>query len=110
MFLQEIPSQAVPAQEADGRGRVKVILVLHGLLGLGLDVEGAGEADGACIVHRHVHQPGDVLLLKLHVGIQQRLIALPAAPEGVAGAAQFDGALNGLFQLCRRVAVHIHRV
>ena len=41
----EVLVQTILPQEADGGGGVEVVLVLHGLLGLGLDVEVAGEAD-----------------------------------------------------------------
>ena len=106
----EVPVQPELAQEADGRRRVIVVLVLHGLLGLGLDEEVALEADLAAIVARHAHQGGDVLQLKLHVGVQQGLIALAAAPEHIALAAQLDGQFQGLLHLRRGKAVHIHAV
>ena len=106
----EVLVKSVLTQEADRGRRVKVVLVLHGLLGLGLDVEVTREADAAAVFNSHFHQGCDIFLLKLHVGVQQRFIAFTTAPEHVASAAELDGQLQSLLDLCRRKAVNVHRV
>ena len=54
-----------------------------------------------------MHEPGDVLLLELHVGVEQGLIAFPAAPEHIAPAAQLDGDVQGLLDLSRGEAEYV---
>ena len=106
----EILVQPVLAHKADRRCGIKIILVLHGLLWLGFNEEIARKADGAAVADRHFHQRGDVLLLKLHVGVQQRFIALSASPEHITPAAELHRAFQRLFDLCGRVAVYLHAV
>ena len=103
----EVLVQVVVTQEADGSGSIKVVLVLHRLLGLGLDVEITGKADGAAILNGHLHQGSDILLLELHIGVQQSLIAFTAAPEHVTLAAQLDGDIQCLLDLCSCEAENI---
>ena len=57
-----------------------------------------------------LRQLGDVLLLELHVGVQQGLIALAAAPEHVAPAAQLHGQVQRLLHLRRGKAEHVRAV
>ena len=95
--------------------------MLGGFLGLGLDVELALEADALGVVDRHVEEAGQVLLLPFQVGVEERLVALAAAPERVAVAAELMGHLHRLLHLrgrvgedvgvgvCRRAA-HVARV
>ena len=73
--------------------------MLHGLLRLGLDIEVPCKADRTAIVHSQMHESGDVLLLKLHVCIEQGLVTLAAAPEDIAPAAQLHCKVKGLFYL-----------
>ena len=73
--------------------------MLHRLHGFGLDEERSLEALGAGVVAGHAEHGGHVLLLALHVGVQQRHVALTAAPEDVAVAAQLDGGVNGVLDL-----------
>ena len=95
--------QAVGPEEVDARGRVKVVLVLHRLAGLGLEVELAREADLPRVFHRHVHEPGEMVELPLHVGVPEALVTFAAAPERVAGAAETMCDLHRLLHLGRRV-------
>ena len=95
----EVGQQVVGPQEVEAGGGVGVVLVLGRLLGLGLDVERAGEADLLLVVDGHVEEAGEVVELALHVGVEQGRIALAASPEGVAGAAQVVGDLHGLLDL-----------
>jgi hypothetical protein len=80
--------QAVGAQEGDAAGDVEVVLVLGRLLRLGLDEELALEADALGVVDRHVDERGEVVLLALQVGVEERLVTLAAAPEDVVFAAE----------------------
>ena len=72
--------------------------MLGGLLGLGLDIEVPLEAVGAAIVAGHGEEAGQVVQLQPHVGVEQGLIALAAAPEHIAGGAQLNGGVDtGLY-------------
>ena len=88
MFSLTCVSRSYCPQEVEAGGGVGVVLVLGRLLGLGLDVELAREADLLGVVDRHVHEAGQVIELALHVGVPEVLIAFAAAPEDVAHAAQ----------------------
>ena len=81
--------------------------MLGGLLGLGLDVEIAGIPDGPGVIHRQTHQAGHVVLFQRHVGVQQGLIPLAAAPEHVSLAAQAGGDFHRLLDLRRRESEHV---
>ena len=95
--------QAVLLQERVAAARVKVVLVLGGLFGLGLDPERAVEADLLFVVHREIQKQPEVIHLALQVGVQQCLVAFAAAPEHVAAAAKLLRALYGLLDLRRGV-------
>jgi hypothetical protein len=84
----EMLFQPVGAQEGDAARHVEIVLVLGRLLRLGLDQELALEADLLRVIDRHVQERGEVLLLALQVGVEQRLVALAAAPEDVVLAAE----------------------
>ena len=102
--------QPMLPQEADRRRGIKIILMLHGLFGLWLDEKVALKTDAPAVVHSHTHQPRDVFLFKPDVRVQQRVIALSAAPEHIPPAAQLHGQIEGFFDLCRRKAVDLCRV
>ena len=99
----EVLLEAEGAQEGDPARDVEVVLVLRRLLRLGLDVELALEPDPLRVVDRHVQEPGQVLLLPLQVRVEERLVALAAAPERVAVAAELVGDLHRLLHLGGRV-------
>lgn len=109
----EVLVQPVSAQEADYRLCIDVILVLHRLHGFRLDKERSLETLRTGVVARHAQHRGHVLLLALHVGVQQRHVALAAAPEDVAVAAQLDRRVDGVLDLqhraCRSVEIGIRR-
>ena len=86
-------------QETDHRLRIDVILVLHRLHGLRLNEERTLESLAAGIVARHAQHGGHVLLLTLHVGVEQRHVALAAAPEDITVAAQFDRGVESVLDL-----------
>ena len=95
----DVLGQAVGPQEVDAGGRVEIVLMLGRLLGLGLEIELALEADLLGIVDGHVHERGQVIQLALHVGVEQVLIAFAAAPEDIAGPAQLLGHFERLLDL-----------
>jgi hypothetical protein len=117
----EVLLEAVGAEEGDAAGDIEVVLVLRGLLRLGLDEELALEADALGVIDRHVEEGGEVVLLALEVGVEERLVALAAAPEHVVLAAELLGDIQGLLHLrggvgedvgvgVRRCAAHVARV
>ena len=95
----EVLVEPVGAQETDHGLRIDIVLVLHRLHRLGLDQEVALEALRTGIVAGHAEHRGHVLLLALHVGVQQRHVALAAAPEDVVFAAQLDRGVDGVLDL-----------
>ena len=92
--------QAIGPQEIDAGGAVEVVLMLGGLAGLGLEVKLAGEADLLRVVDGHVHEPGQVVDLPLHVGVPEALVALAATPERIARTAERVGDLHRFLHLC----------
>ena len=70
-----------------------------GLLGLGLDEELALEADALRVIDGHMEERGEVVLLTLEVGVEQRLVAFAAAPEDEVLAAEFLGGVEGALHL-----------
>ena len=78
MFSLKCVEQIVVAQEVEAGRGVGVVLVLGRLLGLGLDVELAREADLLGVVDGHVQEAGQMIELALHVGVPQVL----SSPRG----------------------------
>ena len=92
-----------------------------GLFRLGLDEEPTIESDGSLVVHGHVQELREMFLLAFEIGIEQRRIALAAAPEDIAGPGEFVGDLDCFLNLrsgerkhvgiaTRRRAVHVARM
>ena len=107
MFSLKCGSRSYCAQEVEAGGRVGIVLVLGRLLRLGLDVELALEADLLGVIDGHVQEAGQVIQLALHVGVPQVLVALAAAPEDVARAAQLLGDFERLLHLGRGEGEHV---
>ena len=107
----EVLVKTIGTQEADNGLGILVILVLGGLHRLGLNQEGALKALGTGIVTRCREHLGQVVLLALHLGIKQALVALTATPEDVTGTAQLDGGINGVLDLdggtCHNIEIGI---
>ena len=95
----EVGQEVIGPQEVQAGGGVGVVLVLGGFLGFGLDVERACEADLFLVIDGHVEEPGEVVELAFHVGVEQRRVSFAAAPEGVARTAELMGDFHGLFDL-----------
>jgi hypothetical protein len=80
--------QPVPLQEAVDRGDVVVVLVLGRLLRLRLDQDRALEADLVLVLDDEVEEAAELVVLALQVGVEQRLVALAAAPKDIVLAAE----------------------
>ena len=91
--------QVVGAQEVDGGCGIEVVLEHRRFLGLRLNQELGVQAD--------VEELGHVLLLALHLGVPQVLVAFTAAPEHVVLGAQALGDLQGVLQLAAGVGVDV---
>ena len=74
-------------QEAVHGGDIVVVLVLGWLLRLRLDQDGALEADLVLVVDDQLQEAPGLRALALQVGVEQRLIALAAAPQHIVFAA-----------------------
>ena len=100
-------SRLVLLEEGVHGGRVEVVLVLGGLLGLRLDQERALEADLVLVLGHEREEAAELVELLLHVGVEQRLVPFPAAPEHVVLAAEPVRRLEDLGDLRRRVGKHL---
>ena len=78
--------------------------MLGRLLRLRLDVEIAVEANASAVVHSQMHQARHVVKLKTHIGVEERFIALAAAPEDVALAAELNGCVDRSLDLCSSIS------
>jgi len=116
----EVLLEAVGPEEGDAGGNVEVVLVLHGLLRLRLNQELALEADALRVIHGHVQERREMILLPLEVRIEQGLVTLPAVPLNVAPAAERLRHIQSLLHLrcgvgedvgvgIRRSAAHVTR-
>ena len=88
------PLEPVADEEAVDRRAVVVVLVLRRLHRLGLDQERALEADPVLVLGDHGQEPGELRLLAGEVRVEQRLVALAAAPQDVVHAAEALGHLE----------------
>ncbi|KAF5039983.1 hypothetical protein DSECCO2_538210 [anaerobic digester metagenome] len=79
----EILLQTPILQKSDGCGGIVVILVLGRFHRLGFDKEGSLESDAASIVPGHGQEACKMLLLALHIGVEQAHITLTTTPEHV---------------------------
>ena len=99
--------QIIGAQEVDGGGGIEVVLEHRRFLGLRLDQELGVQADFLRVVMAHVEELGHVLLLALHLGVPQVLVAFTAAPEHVVLGPQALCDLQGVLQLATGVGVDV---
>ena len=95
----EILVQTVMAQKPDDGLGVHIVLMLSGFHRFRLNQERTFEALLATIIASHSQQHGEVLFLAFHVGVQQRHIALSAAPEDVVLTAQRNTRIDGVLDL-----------
>ncbi len=95
----EVFIEAVGLEEGDATGGVEVVLVDGRFLGLGFDVELAGEADLLLVVDGEVEEAAEVIEFTLHVGVVEVAITFAATPEGVAGTAEVVGHFHRLLHL-----------
>ena len=93
--------QPVLLQKPEHGGHVKVVLVLGRFARLGLEQDGALEADLVFVVHHHVQKAAHLVQLLAHAGIQQGFVTLAPAPQHVIGTAQFQGRVHRFFDLQR---------
>ena len=91
--------EAVGAQESNSTGDIKIVLVFGRLFWFRLDEELALESDALGVIEREVQKSSQMILLTLEVGVEQRFVAFPAAPENVAFAAEFFGHLDRFLHL-----------
>ena len=80
--------EPVADEEAVDRRRVVVVLVLGRLHRLRLDQERALEPDPVLVLGDEVQEAGELVALALEVGVEQRVVALAAAPQHVVRATE----------------------
>ena len=83
-LVLEVVGLQHPVDGAD----VEIVLVLGRLLRLRLDQDRALEADLLLVLDHHRQEAAELRELALHVGVEQRLVALAPAPEHVVRAAE----------------------
>jgi hypothetical protein len=88
-------------------GGVVVVLVLGRLLGLGLEQQGAREADVMLVLGDQGQEPSQLRFLAGEVGVEQGLVAFAAAPQHVVLSAEVVGRLHRVLDLCRGVGEHL---
>ena len=76
----DLALEAEALQEAEHGRDVEVVLMLGRLLRLGLDQDHALEADLVLVVDDQRQKAPELLLLATQVGVEQRFVALAAAP------------------------------
>ena len=86
--------QAVAGEEPGHGGGVVVVLVLGRLGRLRLDQDRALEPDAVLVLDHEVQEAGELVELTPQVGVEQRVVALPAAPQHVVLAAEAMGRLQ----------------
>ena len=103
----EVVHETVGTQEVGTGSHVEVVLMFSRLLGLRLDVEVTREAVGAAVVAGQGQELTEIVQLQSHVGVDEGIVALAAAPEDVAGSAQLDGGVNACLDLTGGDGVHV---
>ena len=99
--------EPVADEEAvDGR-HVVVVLVLGRLHRLRFDQELAAEPDAVLVLRDEVQEPGELGALALEVRVQERVVALAAAPQDVVLAAEPLGDLEHVLDLRGGVGEHL---
>ena len=89
------------------RGAVVVVLVFGGLLGLGLDEQGALEADLVLVLSHHRQESGELVGLLAQTGIEQSLVTLSASPQHVVGPIEAVGGLKHVADLGGGMGEHL---
>ena len=107
MLTLVLALEAVADQEAVDRRGVVVVLVLRRLHRLGLDEQRGLETDLVLVLGDQVQEPRELVALAREVGVEQRVVALAAAPQDVVRATQPLGDLQHVLDLRRGVGEHL---
>lgn len=99
--------QTVRTNEVQTGGGVEVVLMLGRLFRFWFEQELAGEADRLGMLMSHVHEAGEVVEFAFHVGVEEVVVTLAAAPEDVVLAAEFVRDFNRLLHLSGSVGKHV---
>ena len=89
-------------QEAIHRRGIEIVLMLGRLVRLGLDQDRAREADLVLVLDHHRQEAAEIVLLALHIGVEDGVIAFAPAPQHVVGAAQAMRGFERIAHLQRR--------
>ena len=99
--------EAVPDEEAVDRRGVVVVLVLRRLHRLGLDQERPLEPDRVLVLGDEMQEPGELVALALEVRVEERVVALAAAPQDVVRATEALGHLEHVLDLGGGIGEHL---
>src|SRR5690606_11908443 len=103
----KVIQQIVLSQKTDNRSRVEVVLVLSRLCRLRLNKECAFEALLSGIVFCSVQETSKMLLLTLHVCVQQAHVAFSSTPEHIVLTVQCNGSVQSVLYLCGTMCQHV---
>ena len=103
----EMIEQFILAQESQCCCRVGIILMRRWLFRLRLNQELSFKADILFVINRHVQKTGKLLLLVLHVRIQEGVISFTSAPEYIVFATKLMCGINCSFYLGGSVGEHM---
>ena len=107
MLIRYSPSRPCRTRKPWTVGDVVVVLVLGRLHRLGLDQQRALEADLVLVLGDQVEEAGELVALAPQVRVEERVVALAAAPQDVVLAAEPLGDLEHVLDLRRGVREHL---
>ena len=88
-------------------GGVEVVLMFGRLFRFWFEEELTCEADRPGVLMSHVHEAGEVIEFAFHVGVEEIVVTLTAAPENVVFAAEFVRDFNRLLHLSGSVGKYV---
>ena len=103
----DLLGQSITLQEGKHRRDIVVVLMLGGLEGLGLDQNGALEADAVLVLHHHRQKSAILIKFPAQVRVEQRVIAFATAPEHVVLAAEAVRHFQTASHLRGRPGIHL---
>lgn len=104
---EEFAEQVVALEEPMNGCSVVVVLMLRGFLRLGFDEKRARESDLVLVLHDHRQEPGELVGLLPHTGVEQGLVSLAAPPQDVVGACEAVGGIDCILDLSSGVCENV---
>src|SRR5258708_6152509 len=103
----DLPLKPEALQEAEYGGDVEIVLMFGRLLWLRLDQDHALVADLVLVLDDERQKASELILLAAQVRIEQRFVALAAAPQHIIGAIERMRRVKHILHLRSSVSEHI---